>query len=301
MRPKYIFSLTNLGRANLISLVFLFKLKLRLMKIYFAIAVLFFLSSCNTNNDTPATTKTTKTEPGLPEPKIINLNIIGIYPHDTSAYTQGLEIHNGKFYEGTGDYINSSLRITDIKSGKVEHKHMMGTADVFGEGITIYKNKIYQLTWKNHLVNVYDLQNIDKPIKTFNWPYEGWGITHNDSELVISDGSSNLYFVNPDDFKVKSARQVTDNLGPMDAINELEYIDGFVFANIYGSDIIIKIDPNNGHIVGKINLPGIIQQYDKNYTPGEGEVLNGIAWDSNAKKLYITGKRWPKMFEALIN
>jgi len=272
------------------------------MKFYSAILGLILFSACNnTTNDASPTTENTPTLTGIAVPQNINVNIIGVYPHDSSAYTQGLEIHNGKLYESTGDYVNSSLRITDIKTGKIDQKHNMGSANIFGEGITIFNDKIYQLTWKNHLVNVYDVNNIDKPIKTFNWPYEGWGITHNNTDLIISDGTSNLYFVNPDDFKIKSTKQVTDNIGPVRAINELEYLDGFVFANVYGSDYIIKIDPSNGHVVGIINLPGIIQQYAKGFTPNEEEVLNGIAWDSAAKKMYITGKHWPKIFEIIVN
>ena len=272
------------------------------MKFYSLITLLFLLSACdNTTNEPPNATGTTKTISGIPAPQNININIIGIYPHDTSAYTQGLEFYKGKLYESTGDYVNSSLRITDKKTGKVEKKHVMGSSVIFGEGITIFKDKIYQLTWKNQVVNVYDINNIDQPIKTFNWPYEGWGITHNETDLIISDGSANLYFVNPEDFKVKSTRQVTDNIGPVKSINELEYFDGYVFANVYGSEIIIKIDPNNGHVVGVINLPGIIKQYAKEFIPDEEEVLNGIAWDSAAKKMYITGKHWPKMFELTFN
>ena len=272
------------------------------MKKHLLIAVVIALSACNSNENAPVETPVTnKAATGIATPKNINLNIIGIYPHDTSAYTQGLEIYKGKFYEGTGDYESSSLRIADIKTGKVEHKHMMGTKDIFGEGITIFNNKIYQLTWQSNIVNVYDLNNIDKPIKTFKWPYEGWGITHTATELIISDGSSNLYFVNPDNFKVRSTMQVTNNEGPVDSINELELIDGFVYANVYTHDNIIKIDPANGHVVGNINLPGLIQQYDPKYIPKNGEVLNGIAYDSINKKIYITGKRWPKMFEATFN
>ncbi len=272
------------------------------MKFYSVITALLFLAACNNTTTGPdASPGTIKTLTGIAAPPNININIIGIYPHDTSAYTQGLEIYKGKLYESTGDFKNSSIRIIDIKTGKVVHKHMMGSSDIFGEGITIFKDKIYQLTWKNNLVNVYDIKNIDKPIKTFTWPYEGWGITHNDTDLIISDGSANLFFVNPDDFKVKSSRQVTDNIGPVKEINELEYFDGYVFANVYGSDIIIKIDPSNGHVVGIINLKGIIQQYAKGFIPDDNEVLNGIAWDSANKKMYITGKRWPKMFELTIN
>ncbi|MCW3089306.1 MAG: glutamine cyclotransferase [Ferruginibacter sp.] len=271
------------------------------MKFYFAIVALFVLSACNNTSDSKDSTEINHSLTGIAVPRNIQFNITGIYPHDTGAYTQGLEMHNGKLYESTGDYVNSSLRITDIKTGNVAQKHSMGSAEIFGEGITLFNNKIYQLTWKNHVVNVYDINNIDKPIKTFAWSYEGWGITHNATDLIISDGSANLYFVNPDDFKVKSARQVTDNIGPVKEINELEYIDGFVYANVYGSDYIIKIDAANGHVAGSINLPGLLKEYAKGFVPDENEVLNGIAWDSATKKMYITGKHWPKMFELTLN
>jgi len=272
------------------------------MKFYSVITGLLFLSACNNNTTEPSPSPASdQTITGIAVPQNISINIIGIYPHDTSAYTQGLEIYKGDLYESTGDYVNSSLRITDVKTGKVAQKHMMGSTNIFGEGITIFKDKIYQLTWKNHLVNVYDIKNINQPIKTFTWPYEGWGITHNDTDLIISDGSANLFFVNPDDFKIKSTKQVSDNIGPVNSLNELEYFDGHVFANVYGSDFIVKIDPSNGHVIGIINLPGIIKQYAKGFTPNEEEVLNGIAWDSAGKKMYITGKHWPKMFELTFN
>ncbi|MDB5278338.1 MAG: hypothetical protein JWR61_3293 [Ferruginibacter sp.] len=270
---------------------------------YLLSAGLLLLAACSNNNDnTEPSTPAESPSTGIAAPQNITLNIIGIYPHDTSAYTQGLEIHNGKLYEGTGDYETSSLRVTDIKTGKVEHKHVMGTGKIFGEGITIFNNKIYQLTWQSHVVNVYDLNNIDKPIQTFNWPYEGWGITHTDKELIISDGSANLYFVNPADFRVRTTIQVTDNTGPVTNLNELEMINGFVFANVYTMDFIVKVDPASGHVVGRIDLPGLKDQYFKNQVVADRtDVLNGIAYDSTSKKLYITGKRWPKMFEAYIN
>lgn len=267
------------------------------MRYYLLLYCIVWITGCNNpTNLTPSSDNNLPSE-GITAPKNILFNITGIYDHDTTAYTQGLEIFKGKMYESTGDYINSSLRITDIKTGKVIQKHMMGSAEIFGEGITIFKDKIYQLTWKNHLINVYDSKNINQPIRTFTWPYEGWGITHNETELIISDGSANLYFVNPENFSVKTAKQITDHIGPVKSINELEYIDGYIFANVYGSDFILKIDPSNGHVIGMINLPGLIKQYAKGYLPDEEEVLNGIAWDSTYNKMYITGKRWPKTFE----
>ena len=270
---------------------------------YLLVAIAILLSACTGNQSQNEETTVVETpSTGIPAPKNIDLNIIGIYPHDTSAYTQGLEIYNGKMYEGTGDFETSSLRIiSDIKTGKVDHKHMMGTNKIFGEGITIFNNKIYQLTWESHIVNVYDINNIDKPIKTFTWPYEGWGITHTATDLIISDGTSNLYFVNPDNFKIRTTVQVTDNFGPVQAINELELIDGFVFANVYQSEYIVKIDLANGHVVGRIDLPGLKDKFFKNQNiPVRTDVLNGIAYDSTSKKIYFTGKRWPKMFEAYI-
>lgn len=272
------------------------------MKKYLLLAVSILFFACNGNESQPEETATVTTGTGLAVPQIINLNIIGIYPHDTSAYTQGLEIYKGKLYEGTGDFESSSLRITNIKTGRVEHKHLMGTQKIFGEGITIFNNKIYQLTWQSNIVNVYDINNIDTPVKIFNWPYEGWGITHTETDLIISDGSANLYFVNPENFKIRSTVQVTDNIGPVESINELEMINGYVFANVYQSDFIIKIDPANGHVVGKIDLPGLKEQYFFNQiVKDRTDVLNGIAYDSISKKIYITGKRWPTMFEATFN
>ena len=265
------------------------------MKKYSAVLVLVILAACNSNDKTDGPIDPTIVPAKTP---LIPYTIVAEYPHDTSAYTQGLEFYKGKLYEGTGDFKTSSLRITDYKTGKVEKKHMMGTDSIFGEGITIFENKIYQLTWESNLVYVYDVNNIDKPIKTFKWPYKGWGLTNNGTNLITSDGSANLYFVNPDDFRLKSTISVTENGSPVYQLNELEYIDGFVFANIYQTDKIVKIDPETGFVVGKMDLPGIIQKFAPGYTPKPmDEVLNGIAYDSATKKILITGKRWPKMFE----
>jgi glutamine cyclotransferase len=208
------------------------------MKKYSAIIAVILLAACNGDD-----TKVIEDDSIKPKPiPVIAYTIAAEYPHDTIAYTQGLEFHNGKLYEGTGDYKTSSLRITDYKTGKVEKKHMIGTDSIFGEGITIFKNKIYQLTWRSHIVYVYDVANIDNPIKTFNWPYEGWGLTNNGSDLIISDGSQKLYFVNADDFRLKSTISVTENGSPVYELNELEYVDGFIYANVYQTDEIIKIE-----------------------------------------------------------
>jgi len=270
-----------------------------MMKKTLAIAALVILAACN--NDDNGVNPIDPTAIPAKTPNIA-YNIIAAYPHDTSAYTQGLEFYKGKLYEGTGDYETSSLRITDIKTGKVEKKHMMGTDSIFGEGITIFKNKIYQLTWESHIVYVYDVNNIDKPIKTFKWPYAGWGITNNGTDLIISDGSANLYFVSPDDFKLKTTIRVTERESPVIYLNELEYIDGSVYANVYMSDVIVKIDPSSGHVLGKMDFPDLKQKYFANQlVAGRTDYFNGIAYDSTSKTMFITGKRWPKLFEVKMN
>lgn len=268
------------------------------MKRSHLLAVLFALAACNNNDDKPVTDDSVKPVP-IPA---VKYTILSQYPHDTSAYTQGLELYKGKMYEGTGDYKNSSLRITNHKTGNVEKKHMMGTDSIFGEGITIFNGKIYQLTWQSRIVYMYDVNNIDKPIKTFNWPYEGWGLTNNGKQLIISDGTSILYFVNPDDFRVMNSVRVESSSGPVNYLNELEYIDGFVYANVYESDYIVKIDPESGKVVGKMDLPGLADKYFPGQVPPDmGYVLNGIAYDSTSKRMFITGKKWPKMFEVRLD
>lgn len=268
------------------------------MKKYAAILSIIILGACNNSDKTDGPIDPTVVPAKTP---VISYTIVAEYPHDTSAYTQGLEFHNGKLYEGTGWYATSSLRITDYKTGKVEKKHMMGTDSVFGEGITIFKDKIYQLTWESNIVYVYDVNNIDKPIKTLNWPYEGWGLTNNGTDLIISDGTSKLYFVNADDFRLKSTIGVTENGSPVYQINELEYIDGFVFANIYQTNTIIKIDPSSGFVVAKMDLSDFDKKFFADKVVSRTDVLNGIAYDSATKRFLITGKRWPKMFELKFN
>jgi glutaminyl-peptide cyclotransferase len=268
------------------------------MKSYLALTVIIFLTACNGGTDKPVIDDSIVPKKA-PQ---ISYNIVNVYPHDTSAYTEGLQIYNGKLYEGTGMENESTLRITDLKTGKVEKKHFYTDPLIFGEGIQVFKGKIYQLTWKNHIVFVYDEKNIDKPVATLKWPYDGWGMTNNGSDLIISDGTANLYFVDAETFKVKSTVAVTEDSNPIENLNELEYIDGFVWANVWQTDQILKIDPASGHVVGRIDLPDLRQQYfPKEIIPERTDVLNGIAYDSTTKKLFITGKRWPKLFEIKLN
>ncbi len=267
------------------------------MKQYLVIfAVVFFACKGNDpgHNGDDSTTTTN------PPPPAISYTVVKVYPHDTGSYTQGLLWQNNQLYEGTGMEGESRLMLESIDNGKPS-KTVALPPEEFGEGVTIFNNKIYQLTWKTHLVHVYDAATFKK-VKDFPWPYEGWGITHNGKELIISTGSSNLYYVNADSFSISKIVGVSDNYGPTGDLNELEYIKGFVYANQYGTDYILKINPETGKIEGKMDCSGLLAKSGKPfdpamYGPNTGYVLNGIAYDSAKNSLYITGKRWPALFE----
>jgi glutamine cyclotransferase len=235
----------------------------------------------------------------VPPPATINYNIMAVYPHDTTAFTEGLQWINNSLYEGTGLEGQSKLMKVNINSGKAEKSLSIDPA-LFGEGITVLNNKIYQLTYTTHNVFVYDASTFKK-LGEFTWPREGWGMTTDGKDLIISTGDSNLYFVDPDTFKEKNIVGVTDNNGPVGNINELEYVDGMVYANIYQTDYIVKIDPASGRIVGKLNLSGLLNKSNKPYNPASVDVLNGIAYNPEKKTFYITGKNWPALFELQLN
>ncbi len=249
-------------------------------------------------NDSPSTSE-------IKEPSSIIFTVLNSMPHDTAAFTQGLEIYNGKFIESTGLNKQSSLRIVEMKTGKVL-KQINNEDAVFAEGITVFNDTIYQLSWQNHQVFLYNAKKFKK-IGTLPWSGEGWGITHDEKNLIISEGSDKLYFVEPATLKLNKVLSVSDNYGSVNNLNELEMIDGYIFANRWQYDYIIKIDPKTGFVVGKINMKDFLQKNSKSdlsylSKPGttateSGAVLNGIAYDAVSKKLYITGKLWPEIFE----
>ncbi len=264
------------------------------MKYFFALIVVSVVMSCNNNpkpdDDQPQVSN-------VPEPKTISYNIVNVYPHDTSSYTQGLQWHNGFLYEGTGLEGQSHLMKVNLKDGAPIQKISIDKS-LFGEGITIINNKIYQLTWKNNKVFVYDLATL-KPIKEFHWDHDGWGLTNNGKELLISTGGNNIYFVDPETFRILNTISVNSNYGPLGDINELEYVNGKIYANIYGSDYIAVINPETGSVESKLDFTGLLQKSGKTY---EGaDVLNGIAYDSSKNSFYITGKKWPALFEVKLN
>lgn len=227
-----------------------------------------------------------------PAPLKHGYEIVNAYPHDTGAFTQGLIFADGKLYEGTGQEGRSSLREVELQSGRVLKK-----VDVpepfFAEGITLLNGKIYQLTWQHQIGFIYNAQTLEKTGQ-FNYTGEGWGITNDGHSLIISDGSNRLRFLDPDSFRVTKTIAVTDGRSPVNELNELEYVNGEIYANIWHDQRIVTIDPQNGRVTGWIDLTGLLQ-------PGavtdEEAVLNGIAYDQAGNRLFVTGKLWPQLFE----
>jgi glutamine cyclotransferase len=223
------------------------------------------------------------------EPVHYTYNLVNVYPHDESAFTQGLVFEDGFLYEGTGLKGQSTLRRVELETGNITQLHSLPD-NVFGEGITILEDKIIQLTWKSEKGFVYDKSSFDL-LQEFEYPTEGWGITHDGSRLIMSVGNETLYFLDPETFQTVDQVEVYDE-EPVDSLNELEYINGSVYANIWHEDKIAIIDPQSGQVTGWIDLSGI------NDSEKTGEnVLNGIAYDQNGDRLFVTGKRWSKLFE----
>ncbi len=268
-------------------------------------AFLLLFISCHSNSSTPDVDNSLPVIQSIAAPLPITFTVDSVFPHDPDAFTQGLQFYKGKLYEGTGEPKQSTLRIVNIQTGKPEKKYLIPDTTIFGEGITIFKNKIYQLTWQSHKIFEYNITDIMHPVNTYNWSIEGWGITNDGKNLIISDGSSKLYYVIPDSttkqMKPIKTLTVVDNNGELDSLNELEYINGYVYANRWYNNHIIKIDTANGHAVGILDFTGLLKQYDPKDELDEGAVLNGIAYDSATNKMYITGKDWPKMFQVQMN
>ncbi len=215
-----------------------------------------------------------------------------VLPHDRGAFTQGLVFQDGIFYEGTGLYGRSSLRKVTPETGAVIQQQNLPPT-FFGEGITIWGDEIIQLTWKSRRGFVYD-KNTFKLKREFNYPTEGWGITHDGTRLIMSDGTANLYFWNPETLEEIGRVEVRDGDTPIVRLNELEYIDGAVYANVWQTNRIARIDPDSGRVTAWIDLSGLLSPED---LAQPVDVLNGIAFDAESNRLFVTGKLWPKIFE----
>lgn len=223
----------------------------------------------------------------------LSYSVAATFPHDTSSYTQGLEFYKGKLLEGTGMKGKSKLAEIELKTGKPLKEIKLDTA-LFGEGITVLNDTLYQLTWQEKKVLVYTAKDLKK-IKELPLNTDGWGITNNGKELIVTDGSSNLYFYETGTFKLLRIQSVTADATPTAGLNELEYINGFIYANQYENPYVFKIDEGTGQIVGRIDLSDIVNRI-KAKAP-YANVLNGIAYNQETKKLYVTGKWWPELYE----
>ena len=218
--------------------------------------------------------------------------IVNTYPHDANAFTQGLVYYEGDLYEGTGLNGRSSLRLVDLETGKVLQITNLDD-EYFGEGITLFKDQLIQLTWRSQVGFVYDRESFAK-LQEFAYTTEGWGLTHDGENLIMSDGSDRLFFLDPETFEEVRQISVRDRDQPVDKLNELEYINGEIYANVWMSDRIARINPETGQILGWIDLAGLV---DPALAANRDAVLNGIAYDSENDRLFVTGKLWSNLFE----
>lgn len=223
---------------------------------------------------------------------VYSYKIVDTYPHDQDAFTQGLAFENDVIYEGTGLYGKSSLRKSDMETGRVLQSHEL-PAQYFGEGITVFQDIIIQLTWKSNKGFVYDKSSF-RLLRDFTYATEGWGLTHDGERLIMSDGTSTLHFLDPETFSTIGHIDVFNNDTPMDKLNELEYINGQIYANIWQTDYIAIINPQSGQVSGWIDLSGLLPSQ---YYSEPVDVLNGIAYDTANDRLLVTGKLWPWLFE----
>ena len=223
---------------------------------------------------------------------VSSYKVIHAYPHDPHAFTQGLEYRDGAFYEGTGLNGQSTLRRVDLTTGKVLQQAPL-SPEYFGEGITTWGQTILQLTWTSQIGFVYDRATF-KQLRTFKYTGEGWGLTHSTSEVIMSDGSASLRFLDPATMMERRRVLVTDAGIIIRDLNELEWVNGEIYANVWQTNFIARISPSTGHVVGWIDLTGLLAPEDQR---AGADVLNGIAFDAAGRRLFVTGKLWPKLFE----
>lgn len=228
----------------------------------------------------------------VPPPPTCSYKIVNEYPHDRNSFTQGLIFHQSALYESTGHYGRSRVAKIDLVSGKPV-KQSPFPADQFGEGITRWKDQIIGVTWQSGEGHRWRMKDL-KHIGDFRYDGEGWGLAATDKHIVLSDGTSTLRFLDPDTMATAKTINVTVQGEPLTQLNELEYINGEIWANIWFSDMIARIDPQTGHVTHFVDLSGLKAQAGAR---GYDDVLNGIAWDEKGKRLFVTGKNWPKLFE----
>lgn len=222
-------------------------------------------------------------------------HVVRSYPHDPGAFIQGLIFRDGVFYEGTGLNGRSGIRKVKIETGEVLQSRAIGS-EYFGEGITDWKDSLVEITWQSQVGFVYDIKTFEQK-KTWSYTGEGWGITHDETRLIMSDGTAQLRFIDPETLKETGRITVRDGNGPVDRLNELEYVKGEILANVWTTDRIARISPTDGRVTGWIDLSGLLTPAEHAAVERAGGVLNGIAYDSRGDRLFVTGKLWPRVFE----
>jgi glutaminyl-peptide cyclotransferase len=262
-------------------------------KMFFC-SVLLFCAACKASQATSQVQSPPQQDQAAVPFRVSNYTyeVINTYPHDPAAFTQGLVYHQGLLYESTGLNGQSSLRRVEIQTGQVLKIEKV-QQQFFAEGLALFNNRLYQLTWITQTAFVYDLDSFQM-LRTFGYTGEGWGLTHNGQSLIMSDGTNQIRFLDPETFQVQRTINVLDGGTPIRQLNELEYIKGEIFANIWFSDHIARIDPQTGRVNGWLDLAQLRSLGDRIPTDN---VLNGIAYDEAGDRLFVTGKNWPKLFE----
>lgn len=268
---------------------------------YFQAALLIVLtSSFSCNSIEKPQNQDDKPKNAAPIPPSIGFSVVKTYPHDETYFTEGLEFHEGRLLESSGGNNDespfpSAAGIADLRTGKVDTRVNLDTRTYFGEGITVFGNTLYQLTWKNGIAFTYDIHTFKKTGELRIPTPEGWGLTHDTASLIMSDGSSNLYFLNPGTLQIKYTLSVIDNTGPVGNLNELEYVNGSIYANRWQTPYILRIDATTGKVTGMIDLTGIVNETHAAHAAVD--VLNGIAYQPKSGTFFVTGKKWPLIYE----
>jgi glutaminyl-peptide cyclotransferase len=226
-----------------------------------------------------------------PAVPVYGYTVVRSYPHDPRAFTQGLLFRNGVFYEGTGMNGRSGIRKVKVETGEVLQSKAIG-AEYFGEGITDWKGSLIEITWQSEIGFVYDINTFERT-RTWSYKGEGWGLTQDGTRIIMSDGTSELRFLDPETLKETGRITVRDARGPVERLNELEYVKGEIFANVWTTDRIARISPKDGRVTGWIDLAGLLPASER----AGADVLNGIAYDGAGDRLFVTGKQWPRVFE----